>query len=58
MKHGTTLGIVSFFIGVIGLMITGSKLWLYGGFGLLVVLTVIQMVMDSMKRNRESSGDG
>jgi hypothetical protein len=58
VKHGTTLGIVSFFIGVIGLMITGSKLWLYGGFGLLVVLTVIQMFMDSMKRNRESSGDG
>ena len=58
MRHGTTLGIVSFFIGVIGLMITDSKLWLYGGFGLLVVLTVIQMIVDSMKRNRESSGDG
>ena len=58
MRHGTTLGIVSFFIGVIGLMVTGSKLWLYGGFGLLVVLTVIQMIIDSMKRNREPSGDG
>ena len=56
--HGTTLGILSFFIGVIGLMITGSKLWLYGGFGLLVVLTVIQMIVDSMKRNRDSSEDG
>ena len=58
MKNGTTLGIVSFFIGVIGLMITGSKLWLYGGFGLLVVLTVVQMIIDSMKRNRDSSEDG
>ena len=58
MRNGTTLGIVSFFIGVIGLMVTGSKLWLYGGFGLLVVLTVIQMIIDSMKRNRESSGGG
>ena len=58
MKNGTTLGIVSFFIGVIGLMITDSKLWLYGGFGLLVVLTVVQMIIDSMKRNRDSSEDG
>jgi L-lactate permease len=58
VKNGTTLGIVSFFIGVIGLMITGSKLWLYGGFGLLVVLTVVQMIIDSMKRNRDSSEDG
>ena len=58
MKNGTTLGIVSFFIGAIGLMITGSKLWLYGGFGLLVVLTVVQMIIDSMKRNRDSSEDG
>jgi uncharacterized membrane protein len=58
VRHGTTLGILSFFIGVIGLMITDSKLWLYGGFGLLVVLTVIQMIIDSMKRNRDSSGEG
>jgi len=58
VKNGTTLGIVSFFIGVIGLMITGSRLWLYGGFGLLVVLTVVQMIIDSMKRNRDSSEDG
>ena len=58
MRNGTILGIVSFFIGVIGLMITGSRLWLYGGFGLLVVLTVIQMIIDSMKRNRDSSEDG
>ena len=57
MKNGTTLGIVSFFIGVIGLMITDSKLWLYGGFGLLVVLTVVQMIIDSMKRNRDSLKD-
>ena len=58
MRNGTILGIVSFFIGVTGLMITGSRLWLYGGFGLLVVLTVVQMIIDSMKRNRDSSEDG
>jgi len=46
-----------FFVGVIGLMITDSKLWVYGGFGLLVFLTVVQMIIDSMKRNRGSSED-
>ena len=57
MRNGTVIGIVGFFIGVIGLMITGNRLWLYGGFGLLVILTVIQMIIDSMKRNRGSSVD-
>ena len=57
MRNGTAVGILCFFVGVIGLMITGSKLWLYGGFGLLVVLTVVQMIIDSMKRNRDSSKD-
>ena len=58
MRNGTVVGILCFFVGVIGLMITDSKLWLYGGFGLLVVLTVVQMITDSMKRNRDSSEDG
>jgi len=58
VKNGTVLGILCFFIGVVGLMITGSRLWLYGGFGLLVVLTVVQMIIDSIKRNRGSSKDG
>ena len=57
MRNGTVVGILCFFVGVIGLMITGSRLWLYGGFGLLVVLTVVQMIIDSMKRNRGSSED-
>ena len=57
MRNGTILGIVCFFVGVIGLMITDSKLWVYGGFGLLVILTVVQMIIDSMKRNRGSSED-
>ena len=58
MRNGTVLGIVFFFVGVIGLVITENKLWLYMGFGLLVVLTVIQMIVDSMKRNRRSSKGG
>jgi len=57
VRNGTILGIVCFFVGVIGLMITDSKLWVYGGFGLLVILTVVQMIIDSMKRNRGSSED-
>ena len=57
MRNGTILGIVCFFVGVIGLMITDSKLWVYGGFGSLVFLTVVQMIIDSMKRNRGSSED-
>ena len=58
MRNGTVVGILCFFVGVVGLMITGGRLWLYGGFGLLVVLTVVQMITDSMKRNRDSSEDG
>ncbi len=38
MLNGTTLGCFFFALGVVGLMITDSKQWLYLGFGIAVVV--------------------
>ena len=50
MFNGTTLGCLFFALGVIGLMITDSKQWLYLGFGVAVVLVVFQMVRDKRSK--------
>ena len=50
MLNGTTLGCLFFALGVIGLMITDNKQWLYLGFGIAVVLVVFQMVRDKRSK--------
>ena len=50
MFNGTTLGCLFFALGVIGLMITDNKQWLYLGFGIAVVLVVYQMVRDKRSK--------
>ena len=50
MFNGTTLGCLFFALGVIGLMITDNKQWLYLGFGIAVVLVVFQMVRDKRSK--------
>ena len=53
MLNGTTLGCLFFALGVIGLMITDNKQWLYLGFGIAVVLVVYQMVKDKRSKYEE-----
>ena len=50
MFNGTSLGCLFFALGVIGLMITDDKQWLYLGFGIAVVLVVFQMVRDKRSK--------
>ena len=50
MFSGTTLGCLFFALGVIGLMITDNKQWLYLGFGIAVVLVVVQMIRDKRSK--------
>ena len=53
MLNGTTLGCFFFALGVIALMITDNKQWLYLGFGIAVVLVVFQMVRDKRSKYKE-----
>ena len=53
MLNGTTLGCFFFALGVIGLMVTDDKQWLYLGFGIAVVLVVYQMVRDKRSKYKE-----
>ena len=53
MLNGTTLGCFFFALGVVGLMITDSKQWLYLGFGIAVVLVVFQMIRDKRSKYEE-----
>ena len=53
MLNGTTLGCFFFALGVIGLMVTDDKQWLYLGFGIAVVLVVYQMVRDKRSTYKE-----
>ena len=53
MLNGTTLGCLFFALGVIGLMITDNKQWLYLGFGIAVVLVVFQMVKDKRSKYKD-----
>ena len=53
MLNGTTLGCFFFALGVIALMITDNKQWLYLGFGIAVVLVVYQMVKDKRSKYKE-----
>ena len=53
MLNGTTLGCLFFALGVIGLMITDDKQWLYLGFGIAVVLVVFQMVRDKRSKYKK-----
>ena len=50
MFNGTTLGCFFFALGVIGLMITDNKQWLYLGFGIAVVLVLVQMIRDKRSK--------
>ena len=53
MLNGTTLGCFFFALGVIALMITDNKQWLYLGFGIAVVLVVFQMIRDKRSKYKE-----
>ena len=53
MLNGTTLGCFFFALGVVGLMITDNKQWLYLGFGIAVVLVVYQMIKDKRSKYKE-----
>ena len=53
MFNGTTLGCLFFALGVIGLMITDNKQWLYLGFGIAVVLVAFQMVWDKRSKYKK-----
>ena len=53
MLNGTTLGCFFFALGVIALMITDNKQWLYLGFGIAVVLVVYQMISDKRSKYKE-----
>ena len=53
MLNGTTLGCFFFALGVIALMITDIKQWLYLRFGIAVVLVVFQMVRDKRSKYKE-----
>ena len=53
MLNGTTLGCLFFALGVIALMITDNKQWLYLGFGIAVVLVVVQMIKDKRSKYKE-----
>ena len=53
MFNGTTLGCLFFALGVIGLMITDNKQWLYLGFGIAVVLVAFQMVRDKRSKYKK-----
>ena len=53
MLNGTTLGCLFFALGVIGLMITDNKQWLYLGFGIAVVLIVFQMIKDKRSKYKD-----
>ena len=53
MLNGTTLGCLFFALGVIGLMITDNKQWLYLGFGIAVVLVVVQMIRDKRSQYKK-----
>jgi hypothetical protein len=53
MPNGTTLGCFFFALGVVGLMITDNKQWLYLGFGIAVVLVVFQMIKDKRSKYKE-----
>ena len=53
MLNGTTLGCFFFALGVIGLMVTDDKQWLYLGFGIAVVLVAFQMVWDKRSKYKK-----
>ena len=53
MLNGTTLGCFFFALGVIALMITDNKQWLYLGFGIAVVLVVFQINKDNRSKYKE-----
>ena len=53
MLNGTTLGCFFFALGVVSLMITDNKQWLYLGFGIAVVLVVFQMISDKRSKYKE-----
>ena len=46
MINGTTAACLVFALAVLALLITDDKQWLYLGFGISVVLVVVQMIKD------------
>lgn len=53
MINGTTAACAVFALGIISLMITDDKLWLYLAFGISVVLVVVQVIRDKRAKYRE-----
>ena len=55
MINGTTAACLVFALAVLALLITDDKQWLYLGFGISVVLVVMQMIKDKRASYKDPS---